>query len=395
MFELENVIAWAAAFVALWWVIDWLSLRQEGQRMPLRRGPLRILADVLPKLWRNKTFLLALVCLWLIGATVAAVSGYLAVDVAEFGQPLGTVGPRIAEPLSVTDDVPELLAGELPDALPRLLPIPLGGLAAILLVVLLTAGLIRVIIDPPQEIGNEAARKLKWPVGLLCAHIVFYGATVAAGSDYLERLQGPDAPAYAPLLLILPAIWVLDAPVHALLWRLALEIARDGVWSFKSSIASLAESWLPITIAVLVARVLLVPVLLTAVPLWLSVAYVAVPVLLVFVPWTILDRRIGLIAALRRSWWLFRQRPVDLLAFGLRFALMFAVLGGIVALFEPTPGAVPTASWYQPLMGVVRSFLLLLQVMVLARLYAHLAGELEMDEACTGCPGQQSNPEQP
>ncbi|MFO8082436.1 MAG: hypothetical protein R6V07_19325 [Armatimonadota bacterium] len=52
MVQPNDIVIWAAAFVALWWVIDWLHMRQEGERLPMRRAPLRALGDVLPKLWR-------------------------------------------------------------------------------------------------------------------------------------------------------------------------------------------------------------------------------------------------------------------------------------------------------------------------------------------------------
>lgn len=394
MFESETIILWVAGFVALWWVIDWLSLRQEGLRMPIRRGPLRALRSVLPKLWRNKTFLLALVCLWLIGATVAAVSSYLLSVTPEFGHGLGAAGPRIAGPMSLTGTLPEVLEGELPQALPRLVPLPLGGVAAILLIVLLAAGLIRVIIAPPREVGEEAARSLKLPVLLLALHIAAYGLLLAVGEGGLHDLGRPDAPWYGSPVIAINVVLVaglLLAPVYALLWRLMLEIARDGVWSFKSSIRSIGPSWAPALLLLLLTidlsgYGLLRQPLLDRV---LDGILMALPVLLVFAPWAVVDRQKGFVAALRRSWHLFRQRPVDLIAFGLRFALLFAVLGGIVALFEPA-AAGQAGMWYQPLLGVVRSFLVLLQALVLARLYVHLSEELDADASCAGCPGRQS-----
>jgi len=180
---------------------------------------------------------------------------------------------------------------------------------------------------------------------------------------------------------------VLLASAWALLWRLVLEIARDGVWSFVSSMRALAECWLPIVLLVLVANALRPMGVLAGrgyTSLW-GYAYLAVLVLLALTPWAILDRQEGLGAALRRSWQLFRQKPVDVIAFGLRFALLFAVLGGLVLLVEPR-ASVEWAAWYTPLLGVVRNALLLLQALVLARYYVHLEEMLAEDEACETCP---------
>ncbi len=380
MVQPNDIVIWAAAFVALWWVIDWLHMRQEGERLPMRRAPLRALGDVLPKLWRNKTFMLVLACLWLIGAAVAGVQRYflaLPPGVAE----AGAVAP------SLTESVQALLGRGLPDALPRLVEVPLGTWAALLFGVLLAAAMIRIIIDPPDRIGEETARQLRWPAGLLIAYLAVGVAMVAAPRGFVEGLadrRGGTILLTTGTMALMPA---LLAPAFALLWRLVLEIARDGVWSFVSSMRALAESWLPITLLVLLANALRPVVALGGdnyAAAW-HYAYLALLVLLALTPWAIVDRREGLAEGLRRSWRLFRQRPVDAIAFGLRFTLLFVVLGALVSLAEPT-GAAEWATWFAPLLDVGRNVLLLLQALVLARFYVHLGELLEQDDACAICP---------
>ncbi|MGI5819355.1 MAG: hypothetical protein ACOX9R_14795 [Armatimonadota bacterium] len=388
MVEATDIVIWAAAFVALWWVIDWAFMRQDGERLPMRRAPMRVLADVLPKLWRNKSFMLALLCLWLIGAAVAGVQGYFFRVGAD--PTLSAPQAPIAGALPLSATVPALLARELPAALPRLVEVPLGTWGAMLFAVLLIAAMVRIIIDPPEQIGEETARKLRWPVGLVVAGLAGSIAMVAAPRGMIERLAS-DAGALGAggvaftigTMVLLPA---LLAPAYALLWRLALEIARDGVWSFVSSMRALAESWLPITLLIVIASALR-PVASLAGGYMSAPGYVwlALLVLLALAPWAILDRRATLPAGLRRSWALFRQKPVDVIAFGLRFTLLFAVLGAAAALFE-AQGAGGWAAWYSPLLGVVRDALLLLQALVLARLYVHLSELLESADACAGCP---------
>jgi len=168
MVEANDITTYVAAFVALWWVIDWISMRQEREPLPLRRAPLRVLADVARKLWRNRTFLAVLVTLWLIGAAVASVQGFFfrmsaqAPGLRDEQMPTG-------RPFTITDGVPEILLDELPAALPRLVEVPLGTWGALLLAVLLIVAIVRVALAPPESIGEETARKLWWPAGILVA----------------------------------------------------------------------------------------------------------------------------------------------------------------------------------------------------------------------------------
>ncbi len=389
--DANDVIAWVAAFVALWWVIDWISLRQEGEPLPLRRAPLRVLADVARKLWRNKTFLAVLLALWLIGAAVLAVQSTI-MRMGHVG-PMPAASPMFTRILGLTDAVPELLSRGLPEALPRLTEVPLGTWGTILFVALLSLGLVRIIMAPPESIGEETARKLWWPAGLA---VLAIASTVAQPmiltaffDGFHERHGVMPSGSQMPwwFLVMVPLAPVLMAPVHVLLWRLVLEIARDGVWSFVSAIRAVAQSWLPIALLLFIANVLRpVGVLFgrPSVSAW-GWGYLTVLVLLALVPFAVVDEQSGLLAAIRRTWRLFRQRPVDVIAFGLRFTLLFAVLGGLVALLEPQPMAA-WAAWYAPLLDLLRQGLLLLQVAVLAGLYAHLGELLEADEACASCP---------
>ncbi len=389
MVETNDIVMWGAAFVALWWLFDWIHGRQEGERLPMRRAPMRVLGDVLPKLWRNKTFMLAVLCLWLIGATVAGVQGYFMRVSARPGA-AEAAARQMDRPAALADAIPQLLTQELPEALPRLVEVPLGTWAAILFAVLLILGMVRIAIDPPDAIEEHTARGLWWPAGLLVLNLAAGIALLAAPRDFLEGLgYGGSAPPRSALmaigtLVIMPA---LVAPVTALLWHLVLEIARKGTWSFVSSIRALAESWLPIVVVVIAAQALHVPATLSDPPgqRWWGIAYMLVLVVLALAPWAILDRKEGVLAGLRRSWRVVRLKPVDALAFGLRFTLLFAVLGGLVALAEPPARAV-WAAWYAPLLDVVRNALILLQALVLARFYLHLSEGLGEDEACAGCP---------
>ena len=389
--DANDVIAWVAAFVALWWVIDWFTMRQEGEALPLRRAPLRVLADVARKLWRNKTLLAVLLALWLIGAAVLAVQSTIT-RIGHVG-PVPDTRPMFTRTLGLMDTVPELLARELPEALPRLQEVPPGAWGALLLSVLLIAAFVRIALAPPESIGEETVRRLWWPAGVLLAGLALYLVMFAIGNRTMggPGIEPPTSRAGSVLLMIagfavLPA---LLAPMFGLLWRLVLEIARDGVWSFASSIRALAESWLPITLVLLIANGL--KVISAEVQPGVRgtyYVYLAVLVLLALVPFAVVDQQAGFIAALKRSWRLFRQKPIDVIAFGLRFTLLFAVLGGLVALLEPRPMA-EWAAWWAPLLQLVRYGIVLLQVAVLAGLYVHLGELLAADEACASCPSTQ------
>lgn len=389
MVEANDITTYVAAFVALWWAIDWLNMRQEGEPLPLRRAPLRMLGDVLPKLWRNRTFIAVLVALWLIGASVASVQGFF-LRMSSQAPGLQDEQMPMERPFTIAEGVPEILRDELPGALPRPVGVPLGAWGALLLAVLLIVAIVRVALDPPESIGGEGARRLWWPAGVLLAALAMHLVMIAIGNKAMggRGIDPPSSSAGSALMLIagiglLPA---LLAPLFALLWRLVLEIVRDGVWSFASAIRALAESWLPISLVLLIANGFRV-IAIEAQPGVRGIGYVylAVLVLLALVPFAIVDRHEGVGAAFARTWRLFRQKPVDVIAFGLRFTLLFAMLGGLVALAEPHP-AMEWGAWYAPLLGVLRHALVLLQVAVLAGLYVHLSELLEEDDACAGCP---------
>lgn len=386
--DANDVITWVAAFVALWWLADWVNMRQEGEPLPLRRAPLRVLADVARKLWRNKTFLAVLLALWLIDAAGSAVHSTV-MRLAHAG-PMPSAQPMFARTPSLTDTVAMLLARELPEALPRLQEVPLDTWGALLLMVLLIVALVRIALAPPKSIGEETARRLWWPAGVLVAGLALYVVMIAVGNKTIGGggIEPPTSRVASTLMIIagMAVLPTLLTPMFTLLWRLVLEIVRDGVWSFASSIRALAESWLPIALVVLVANGFRV-ILMLGQPGFrgMSYVYLAILVLLALVPFTVVDRREGLGGAFVRTWRLVRQKPVDVIAFGLRFTLLFAILGGLVALVEPR-SAVSWAAWYAPLLQVVRLALVLLQVAVLAGLYTHLDELLEENDACANCP---------
>ncbi len=370
----HDVVAWAAAFVTVWWVADWLGMRQEGEPLPLRRAPLRVLADVLRKLARNPSFVLALLALWMLSAAIGAMQVYL--HRLHAGMP--TPAPGGAAQLgSPAEAIPRLLTQELPRALPRLAEVPLGIWGGLLLAVLLLIGMVRLMIGPPEEIGASLARGLRWPAAMLGALIGGTIALMVAGQPFLDSMSGagPRSVAFTIVSLVIgPA---LLAPVVALLWRLAFEIVELGSWSFVSSVRALGRTWLPVALALFVAKALLPAAVFVrpgrygSVP---GIAYMLVGVLLAFVPWAIVDRQAGLIDALRASWRLFRARWFEVIAFALRFTLLFALLGALVALIEPA-ASMRWQVWYGPLLSVVRNALVLLQLMTIAGLYVHLRDE--------------------
>ena len=380
----HDAVAWLAAFVAVWWLADWLSMRQEGEPLPLRRAPLRVLGDVVRKLARNPSFVLALVALWMLSAAIGAMQIYF----YRLHQPLPAPRPETAAVGPPAEAVPRLLTQELPEALPRLEAVPLGVWGGILLAVLLLIALVRLMIDPPEEIGASVARGLRWPAAMLGVLIGGMIALMVAGQPFLDRMSGsgPRSVAFTIASLVIgPA---LLAPVVALLWRLAFEVVELGSWSFVSSVRALSRTWLPVALALIMSKALLPPAIFGqpgrhgSVP---GIGYMLIGVLLVFVPWALVDLQAGLIDALRESWRLFRARWFEVIAFALRFTLLFAVLGGLVALIEP-PALVRWQVWYGPLLSVVRNALVLLQVMTIAGLYVHLRDEYAVEGACAICP---------
>lgn len=384
MIPWTDVTAWAAFFVALWWAVDWLSMRQEGEPLPLRRDPLGVLAAALRTLARNRSLLLALAGLWLLGAAIGALQVY--VYRLHMGAPAGPAPPGLAGLGPLADAIPHLLARALPESLPRLEPVPLGGVGNILGALLLVIAIVRLNLDPPAEIGEATVRRLRWPAAALAAYVAVHATFLAAGQGLTASFgyDGVVPPARSVLFGVLTLVlWpALLAPLVALLWRMVLEVVDGGTWSFRSALAAMGRTWLPVAIALVVVNALRpVAVFLTpggfgSAP---GIAYLLIGVLLALAPWALVDRQEGLLAALRESWRLFRARWFEAIIFALRFTLLFAVLGALVSLLEPTGG--------QSVVSVLRALVTLLQVMTIAGLYVVLRDDYAEESACAGCPG--------
>lgn len=383
MIPWTDVTAWAAFFVAVWWVADWLSMRREGEALPRRRDPLGVLAVGLRRLARNRSLLLALVGLWLLGAAIGALRLY--VYRLHLGAPARPTPPGLSALGPLADAIPRLLARALPASLPRLEPVPLSSIGEALAALLLVIAIVRLNLDPPAEIGAATVRRLRWPVAALGVFVGVHVAFLAAGQSLFAGFgyDGMIPPARSVVFGVFTLVlWpALLAPLVALLWRMVLEIMDEGTWSFRSALAAMARSWLPVALAIILANALRpVGVFLTpggygSAP---GVAYLLIGVLLALVPWTLVDRQEGFAAALRTSWRLFRSRWFEVITFALRFTLLFAVLGALVMLLEPT-GA-------QAIMPVLRAFVTLLQVMTVAGLYVVLRDDYAEGSACAGCP---------
>lgn len=389
MIAWTDVTAWAAAFVALWWAIDWLSMRQEGEALPLRRDPLGMLGKVLSKLARNRSLLLTLVVLWLLGAAIVALQDY--VLRLHLGAPAASAPPVFTRgPL--VDAIPHLLVRALPESLPRLQPVPLTPVGDALVALLLVIAIVRLNLDPPEQIGEATVRRLRWPAAVLAGYLGIQLALLTAGERLLEgvgsggMLRRIDMIGLTVVgMVLLPA---LLAPVVTLLWRLVLEVVGTGAWSFRSVLVAVERTWLSVAGALIIANglrpiaVAVAPGRYDSAP---GVAYLLVAVLLAFVPWALVDRQVSLLAALRESWRLFRARWFEAVIFALRFALLFAVLGALVTVVE-SQGVGQFAAWYRPLAEVLRGFVVLLQVMTVAGLYVALRDDHAEESVCAGCP---------
>lgn len=388
MIPWTDVTAWAAFFVALWWALDWLSMRQEGEPLPLRRDPLGVLAAAVRKLARNRSLLLALVGLWLLGAAIGALQVY--VYRLHMGAPAGPAPPGLAGLGPLADAIPQLLGRALPESLPRLEPVPLGGIGNILVALLLVIAIVRLNLDPPASLGAATVTRLRWPAAALAAFVAVHALLLAAGQSLTASFgYGGTPPARSVLFGVLTLVlWpALLAPLVALLWRMVLEVVDGGTWSFRSALAAMGRTWLPVAIALLVANALR-PVAVFLTPGGFGnapgIAYLLIGVLLALVPWALVDRQEGFVAALRESWRLFRARWFEAIIFALRFTLLFAVLGALVSLLEPTGG--------QPVESVLRAFVTLLQVMTIAGLYVSLRDDYAEESACARCPGAEAQP---
>jgi len=376
------------SFILLWWLAEWFGYRQEDRVPPSVRDPLRLLVLATRRLWKNRSFLWALLGLW-VATTPLSYLQRMRWFVSAYGhapdpRQMASGLPRIlSEPRTVLTEAPRLLVQQLPRALPDKTDMPLGHYGIAIVAAALAVTLIWLLRAKPSWIPSQVCARLFWPLQFTLA-----GCVLRVVQGVLGDVPGPSS--YGPgvsfpwLRCLYPALdvllaGVLLAPASALMWHIGLQIARGDRWNLRDAIRAMAMSWPSIALLEVVAYT---P---TALALSLSFqwsygvsAYLTplariLGVVLALCPWIIVDQQVGLGTALRETYRLVRGRAFDLLTFGLRFVLLFAVAEVVFTALRP-PGAI-MANLFVEFLSVPHYLLMLAKALVIATLYLQLRRE--------------------
>jgi hypothetical protein len=383
-----------SSFVLLWWLAEWLGYRQEDRARPIVRDPLRLLVFAVRRLWKNRSFVGALLVVWLIGIPLYHVQRVrLLTDLhgrpPEAGKMSFGVPRLVSEPRTVLAEAPRLFEDEIPRALPDKTGIPLDPHGSLFLAAALAVGLIWMLRSRPSWLPGELRAGLRWPPQLVLAGCVLRVAQMVLYS--LGRAPSwYEGMSYAWLRSLWPGLEilleaVLLAPLWALLWHIGLQIARDERWNLRGAIKGMAATWAPIALLELFAYTpAAVGMSLSLSPLrdvhpYTTTLGSALGVFLALTPWIIVDRRVRLREAFAQTCRLLRYWSFDLLTFGLRFVLLYAALGVLLRALSP-PGDAPRAL-FREVYSVPYYLLLLTKVVVIATLYLDLCREPEASEA--------------
>ncbi len=219
-------------------------------------------------------------------------------------------------------------------------------------VVLLLAAL--VLFSIALLAGDRKYRaRAAWPVALTLIGLAAWPASVLLLHDQMAVRLMPAWPRQLAVgLMALGFVWY--APAVALLWHSLLHVLRRRRWELQTVVEGAVRDWPAmlwllaiVTIPQLLRLALGVAPRVMAYALdqdqvWFflqlteAMPTVLTPIIgiaLALAAWLIVDRGIGVREALRQSWELARARGVDVLAFALRYSLIFALLGAITAAF--------------------------------------------------------------
>lgn len=392
--ECSRWLMLGSTFVLLWWLAERLGYRQEDRVRPIVRDPLRLLVLAIRRLWKNRSLVGALLVVWLISIPLYHVQKVrlltdlhgrpLKADEMSFGVPR-----LLSEPRTVLSEAPRLFEEEIPRALPDKTGIPLEPHGSLILAAALAVGLIWMLRTRPSWLPSEVRAGLWWPLQLVLAGCVLRVAQMVLYS--LGRAPSwYEGMSYAWLRSLWPGLEilleaVLLAPLWALLWHIGLQIARDERWNLRRAIEGMAATWAPIALLELFAYApAAVGISLSLSPMRDGHVYTttlgsALGVFLALTPWIIVDRRVRLREALAETCRLLRYWSFDLLTFGLRFVLLYAVAG--LLLRALSPGGDALRALFGELYSAPYYLLLLTKVVVIATLYLELCREPEASEA--------------
>lgn len=371
----------AVAVVIAWWVGE--GAGAFAQAPGLLRDPLRCAGVAACGLWRSRWLIAIFLGMWLLSGVIHsfAWAEYLQRDPVMREH----VGQRVAETESgglrerlTVDAAGDTLWSTIRTTFPSAVGQVGGGWAFAVLAMAVGFGYLRFGSSIPP--GRRA--RMAWPFRLTVL------MSLVAMQEYLwwlrPSVEWPGEPPIAAWLIwgVSGLSFVWAAPVTAASFHILLQVARGEHWNPRRALMAASDSWpllVPLLLVVFLPSLLVLPLHVQVMtPGWLSTLTGDLPsvvhLALVLVPWIIIDRRVGLMAALRWSWAVATDRASDLMAFVLRYAAAMSV--AMLALNTAMP-SIHTGLSHSIAVAqiVVQSSVVLLGTLAIGLLYHRLSEE--------------------
>ncbi len=370
------LIALGAVGVMAWYYAEWRKCTDRGERMSLVRNPLALFALTFRRMWRNRSLVAILLGLWLLSAALYAFVYHPLVVVPyvansgfgvpspqpglEWGDLVGSLRAHFASEWHLGLAVAEMLK-----CLPQVESMSIGfggGLMHILALAVLAGALIYVWIKPPAWLPATAYRSIHWPACVTLAAFL-----TMAEWRWLEfeamRTGAMDYSRWGTCLNSIASLFLAGA-LTALLWHVAFQVGRGQDWRVRRALVASIEKWLPVALVMLLIylpsglSILLINKPLSVLPTYLKLV-------LLFVPWIILESKGGLGPAIVENFRLIGRHWKHLTAFLLRYIIIVWPVSCFVSAISRL------APWQSPaneLLGLGASalrFVLLLAAVVL------------------------------
>ncbi len=374
----------AAGSVAVWWLAEALGV--TAGRADLAGDPVRCAGIAARRLWGNRWLVVTLGALYLLTWLAWDLQRYAYVE-RNPESPKTTayeLGWSWAETVrnDLSSDV--LSARFLSDLAQQF---PTGridiGFSVVFVAIALVVGF--GYLHFSRKIPVRHRERMAWPFRLT----VLY-ALVTVG-DHLWWLRPLTAQSSDPIAVrwiiwgteFLGFIWA--APALAAIWHIAIRVVRGRRWGPRQALLAAGRTW-PLFMPFLF--ILYLPQDLLFIP-WrspfgagLPEAYrsllvavgAVVQLAMMLVPWAIADRRIGFRRALAWAWGLATGRPLQVLAFVLRWALAMSVIALALSILAPLTYQHPI-SVVNCVGAVLGGALSLLGMMAIGVLYLRLREE--------------------
>ncbi|MGI5819356.1 MAG: hypothetical protein ACOX9R_14800 [Armatimonadota bacterium] len=357
--------AWLlAAVVAViaWWGAE--SLGALKQSPGLVRDPLRYGAAAARGLWRSRWLLAIFLAMWLLSTVVASLTW-----AAHFRRDpdMGAhIRQRLAESpfdgfrerLSV-EAAGEALVGTIGVSFPSASGELGGGWEFAVLAMAVGFGCLRF----GSWLPPARRARMAWPFRLT----VLMALVAMQQHLFWFRPTGewPGEPAIAAWLVwgISELSFIWGAPATAASFCILLQVARAEHWNPRRALVAASDSWplfVPMLLVVYLPSLLFIPIDAHAVLpagffVLMNNAWPVLHLGLVLVPWIMIDRRVGLRAALAWEWTAATEHASDLMAFVLRYAAAMSALAVVVEIVAPShlvglshPVAIARAALHAP-----------------------------------------------